>query len=157
MLMNRPAEAIESFRKVLELEPENRQAQASLALLYPGVGEPGKALEILRHLIQKEPKDYIGIRYHALEANAVMKPHSGKSIRVYVQHDGKPVAESDKGADIRYDDKGQSYLLVEDGRMYHIIKNAKFGQRRLRLATAEPGLGIYAFTFVSCEVSNHPQ
>jgi thiol-disulfide isomerase/thioredoxin len=97
-------------------------------------------------------RDYIGIRYHALEVNSVIRPENGKPVRVWVYHDEKPVARKDKGTDIRYDEKGRSYLLVDQPRMYNIIKNEKFGQRNLRLAAASPGMGIYSFTFVSCEV-----
>ncbi len=103
-----------------------------------------------------DPRDYIGIKYHALEVNSVLKPESGLPVRVYVYHDNKPVAKADKGTDIRYDEKGRSYLLIDEPRMYNIIKNAKFAQRTLKLATGDPGMGIYSFTFVSCEVPNHP-
>jgi hypothetical protein len=34
--------------------------------------------------------------------------------------------------------------------MYRIIKNAAFGSYDLKLACAQEGLGVYAFTFVSC-------
>lgn len=99
------------------------------------------------------PTDYIAIKYHALEVNSVMKPENGKPVRMWVFHDGKPVARTDQGTDLRYDEKGLSYLLVDEPRMYHIIRNAKYGQRTLRLAPTSPGLGIYSFTFVSCEVA----
>ncbi len=102
---------------------------------------------------QASPRDYIAIKYHALEVNSVLRPEGGKPVTVWVYHDGKPVAQQDKGADIKYDSQGRSYLLVDEPRMYYIIKNAKFGQRTLRLATAEAGMGIYSFTFVSCTVA----
>ena len=97
------------------------------------------------------PADYIAIRYHSLEVNSVLRPENGKPLRVYVFQDGKPLARTDKGDDIKYDPKGRSYLVLNEPRMYHLVKNAKFGQRTLKLATAEPGMGIYSFTFVSCE------
>lgn len=100
--------------------------------------------------------DYVAIRYHALEVNTVAQPERGRPIRMYVHHDDKPVAQQDKGEDIRYDEQGRSYVLVDRGRMYSLIRNAKFAQRNLRLAVQEPGLGIYSFTFSSCEVPRHP-
>jgi thiol-disulfide isomerase/thioredoxin len=99
------------------------------------------------------PRDYIAIKYHALEVNSVLRPEEGKPVKVWVYHDGKPVAEKDKGADILYDPRGRSYLLVDQPRMYNILKNAEFAQRTLKLAVADPGLGIYSFTFVSCEIA----
>lgn len=98
------------------------------------------------------PKDYVAIRYHALEVNSVLRPEEGKPVRVWVYHDGKPVSPKDKGDDLKFDEQGRSYLTVDEPRMYNIIKNAKFGQHGLRLATAQPGLGVYSYTFVSCEL-----
>ena len=98
------------------------------------------------------PKDYIAIRYHALQVNAVLKPEAGTPIRVWVYHDGDRMKKEDAGADIKFDSLGRSYIIVDEPRMYNIVKNAKFAQRELKLAVADPGLGLYAFTFVSCVV-----
>jgi thiol-disulfide isomerase/thioredoxin len=98
------------------------------------------------------PRDFVGIRYHALEVNAVIKPEEGKPARLWLLHDGKPVAEKDRGDDVKYDEQGRSYVQIDEPRMYHLVKNAKFGQRTLKLCPADPGVGIYSFTFVSCEV-----
>lgn len=100
------------------------------------------------------PRDYIAIKYHALEVNSVIRPENGKPVRVWVYHDGKPVAKKDAGDDLQFDSKGRSYLIINEPRMYNIVKNAVFAQRTLKLATAEPGMGIYSFTFVSCELPN---
>jgi hypothetical protein len=36
--------------------------------------------------------------------------------------------------------------------MYHLVRNPKFGTHDLALEVAAPGLGVYAFTFGSCQV-----
>lgn len=100
----------------------------------------------------RSPRDYVGIRYHALEVNAVMRPEAGRPVRVWVFQDGKPVARRDAGSDLRYDGAGRSYVLVDEPRMYHLVRNAVFGQHTLKLAPAGPGLGLYTFTFVSCAI-----
>jgi thiol-disulfide isomerase/thioredoxin len=97
-------------------------------------------------------EDSLTIRYHALGVNAVIKPEGGKPYKVFVWQDGKPVAKEDRGADIREED-GKTYLLIEQPRMYEIVKNAKFGSHILRLASDSPDFGIYAFTFTSCTVA----
>jgi thiol-disulfide isomerase/thioredoxin len=119
-------------------------------VIYPhGAWEQGR--ETLMHTRQTPtPTDYIALKYHALGVNAVLKPERDQPIRLYVEHDGKPVASDDKGDDIRYDGDGKSYVLVDQPRMYNLIKNAKFAQRELKLLTADEGLGLYSFTFVSC-------
>lgn len=129
----------------------------------PGKWEDGKVYAHGRWLNHREalisagaggakPSEYIAIQYHALEVNSVIKPEAGKPIRMWVYHDGKPVAKEDKGDDIRYDEQGLSYVTVDEPRMYNLVKNKVFGQKTLKLATADPGLGIYTFTFVSCEI-----
>jgi hypothetical protein len=111
--------------------------------------------ESLRHTRRTaSPEDYIAIKYHALGVNAVLKPEGGKPVRLYVEHDGKPVAKEDKGEDIRFDDAGKSYVLIDQPRMYSLIKNAKYGERALKLLTADANLGLYAFTFTSCTVGS---
>jgi hypothetical protein len=123
-------------------------------VIYPHGGWAQDAESLLHSRQTSAPEDYIAIRYHALGVNAVLKPERGKPIRLYVEHDGKPVVRDDKADDIRYDADGKSYVLVDQPRMYHLIKNAKFGQRELKLLTADEGLGLYAFTFVSCEAKD---
>ncbi len=111
-------------------------------------------------MISTRPKspgqDYVAIRYHALGVNAVLRPEQGKPVTVYVHHDGKPVAKADRGEDIKFDSLGRSYIVVDEPRMYHIIQNAKYGQRNLKLSPMDAGMGIYTFTFVSCEVEKSP-
>jgi thiol-disulfide isomerase/thioredoxin len=99
-----------------------------------------------------QPDDYIAIRYHAIQVNTVLKPEQSRPVRLYVTQDGKPVSKQDKGDDLRYTEDGRSYLLVEQPRMYSVIKNAKWGAHTLKLATADEGVGLYSFTFASCTV-----
>jgi thiol-disulfide isomerase/thioredoxin len=97
-------------------------------------------------------KDYVALRYHALECNAVIKPEGGVPLRVVITQDGKPLARADAGADIRYDEQNRSYIFVDAPRMYRLTKNAKFGTYELRLASTSPDFGLYSFTFTSCEI-----
>jgi thiol-disulfide isomerase/thioredoxin len=119
------------------------------SLYLSGVWHSGP--EGLRHgRATPAPKDYVALRYHALEVNCVLKPERGKPVKVVVTQDGKPVRPADRGDDLRAGTGGETYLLVEEPRMYRIIKNAAFGSYDLKLACAQEGLGVYAFTFVSC-------
>ncbi len=110
-------------------------------------------MESLRHgRATEDLRDYIALRYHALECNAVIRPEGGQPFWVFITQDGKPVRPEDKGADIRYDDRGNSYILVDEPRMYNLIKNARFGRHELRMASTSPDFGLYSFTFSSCEI-----
>jgi thiol-disulfide isomerase/thioredoxin len=107
--------------------------------------------EFLRHARKTDrPDDYIAVRYHALEANAVIRPAHGKSFDVYVMQDDKPLAPEDKGENIQYRD-GKSFFTVDEPRMYRIIRNREFGSHELKLSSISDSFEIYAFTFGSCE------
>ncbi|HZV76216.1 MAG TPA: redoxin family protein [Candidatus Babeliales bacterium] len=102
--------------------------------------------------VSGESNGYIVLRYHAIELVAVMRPESGGSIRVDVTQDGHPVAKSDAGTDLRYDDRGNSYVAVDAPRAYDLVVNARFGTHTLQLSPKSEGLGIYDIAFESCEV-----
>jgi thiol-disulfide isomerase/thioredoxin len=107
--------------------------------------------ESIRHARETpDPTDFIAIKYHAISCNAVIRPEGGASFRLYVTQDSKPVARLDAGDDIRYDEQGRSYALVDKPRMYSLTKNRKFGQHVLKLSTTSSAFGLYSFTFSSC-------
>jgi thiol-disulfide isomerase/thioredoxin len=102
--------------------------------------------------VSGESNGYLTLRYHAIQLTAVMKPEAGGSIRIEVTQDGRPVAKSDAGKDLRYDADGNSYVLVDAARAYDLIMNARFGEYQLKLSPKSDGLGIYDVAFESCEV-----
>lgn len=95
---------------------------------------------------------YAALQYHAIEVVAVLRPEQGKAVRAVVTQDGAPVAKTDAGSDIRYDDHGNSVVTVDEPRAYVLVENAKFGPHELRISPDGYGLGIYDVAFESCEV-----
>jgi len=45
---------------------------------------------------------------------------------------------------------GKTLVQVREPRMYRLVKNRAPGLQSFELSTSIPGLGAYAFTFVSC-------
>ncbi len=120
-------------------------------IVYP-VGNWVEETESLREGVQVPGQpNAIMLRYHALTANAVIKPELGQPLRVVVLQDGKPIPPADKGADIRYTPTGQSYVLVDTPRMYVLTHLAKYGSHVLTLIPQAQGFGLYSFTFTSCQ------
>ncbi len=109
--------------------------------------------ENLRHAEKTSHfNDYIAIKYHALEVNLVIKPSNGGTFKVYVLQDEKPLAPEDRGEDVKVDENGKTYLIVEKPRMYQIVRNKKFGSHELKLSSDSDEFAAYAFTFTSCEI-----
>ena len=96
--------------------------------------------------------DHLDLRYHALQVVSVLKPEDGKPITVYVEQDGKPLAQQDAGSDIRYGADGRSFIVVDAPRAYELVMNRHFGHHDLALRPVEYGLGVYSFAFESCAV-----
>jgi len=46
--------------------------------------------------------------------------------------------------------EGKTLVQVWEPRMYRLVKNRAPGLQSFELSTSIPGLGAYAFTFVSC-------
>jgi thiol-disulfide isomerase/thioredoxin len=97
-----------------------------------------------------DASDAIKLEYHALDVYAVIKPEGATPIRVYVCQDGKPLAVSNKGEDVRFDESGKPYLNVDSPRMYAVVHNAAFGRHVLSLSSPSDGFGLYSYTFGSC-------
>ncbi len=102
--------------------------------------------------VSGESDGYLALRYHAIQLVVVMRPEAGGAIRVNVTQDGKSLAKEDAGKDVRYDERGRSYVTVDAARAYDVVMNARFGTHDLKLSPASSGLGIYDFAFESCEV-----
>lgn len=63
MLMKRDAEAAESFRKALEIQPDNRQALFALSLIEQRLNRPEEARKLLEKLHASRPDDLF-VQYH---------------------------------------------------------------------------------------------
>ena len=47
----------------------------------------------------------------------------------------RPLARSQAGDDIRYDAEGNSYLLVDQPRMFNIVRLDEFGTHELKISS----------------------
>jgi thiol-disulfide isomerase/thioredoxin len=96
-------------------------------------------------------EDYIVIQFYSTSVNGVMTPTSGAAYRVRVTLDGQPVPADRAGIDIRYDEENQSYVEVDEARMYFLISQTMFGGGELKLSSNSPDFALFAFTFGSYE------
>lgn len=89
------------------------------------------------------------LTYEALEVNSVMGIDEQRPSMVFALQDSKPLTKENAGVDIRFDDDGRSYVMVDGPRLFNIICNTEFGQHALSLKTSSPGLEIYSVSFVT--------
>lgn len=154
-------ETYAGFRRGTLGNPEGYKPNVAFAYSEPGKHVDGAIYlrgtwratpEALVHARETStPEDYLALRYHALEVNAVMRPERNAEPDVFVMQDGKPMLMEDRGEDIRYTSDGHAYVHVDEPRMYRLVRNTRFGQHELRLSSTSDALAIYVFTFGSCE------
>jgi thiol-disulfide isomerase/thioredoxin len=92
------------------------------------------------------------LKYSAAEVNLVMAAPRGASVDVEVRQDGKPLSPHQATSDTRFRPSGdglQSYVTVQQARMYFLLDNRDFGEHTLELI-CPPGMALFAFTFTSC-------
>ena len=104
--------------------------------------------ESLRHARTTEDyEDYIAIWFFATSVNAVISPEGGAPFDVRVTLDGGPLEPDQAGADIMFDADGNSYVLVDEARMYDLVEIPKFGGHGLTLSSNSADFSLYTFTF----------
>jgi thiol-disulfide isomerase/thioredoxin len=96
------------------------------------------------------------MKYHATQVYAVMNVAQGKPERLYILQDGQALTNNDKGADVKIDANGHSYIDVDSSRMYYLTANKQFGSHTLELIPTEPGLEVDSFTFGNSCQTNFP-
>jgi len=93
------------------------------------------------------------MRYHARELYSVINVSRGKPSRLYIQQDGHWLTAANKGADVKIDAQGRSYMEIAEPRMYYLVANRGFGSHVVTLFPAAPGLTVNSFTFGNnCQV-----
>jgi len=106
-----------------------------------------------RYFLQLHDEEQKGgqimLHYNAVEASAVIKPEGEKGFQVTVKQDAQYLTIENMGEDVHIDQDGRSYLIIDEPRMYHIVKNREYGEHILRLGAHSNGFALYSFAFLS--------
>ena len=108
--------------------------------------------ESVTHARQTEGyEDYVAIMYYATTVNVVMSPEEGEPYQVRVTMDGRALEPTEAGSDIQFDEDGNSYVLVDEPKMYRVVKAPfpMFGGSgyELRLSSNSADFSVFAYTF----------
>ena len=106
-------------------------------------------LEHLRHArVTEDYEDYIFVNFKAAEVNVVLTVgDSGEPYDVRVLVDDGPVKQEQAGLDVQWDDEGNSYITVEEPRMYRVIQLDDFEGHELKLSSNSDQFRVFAYTF----------
>jgi thiol-disulfide isomerase/thioredoxin len=96
---------------------------------------------------------YAALKYRAAELNAVLRAVPPRqSVQVTLTQNGSHLTTENAGADVQISEQGVSFVVADRPRLYNLVRNPQFGIFEVKLSAPFGGLGIYAFTFVSCTV-----
>ena len=94
------------------------------------------------------------LKYSAAEVNLVLASPRAPSYELVIRQDGRPLTRAQATPDLRFrpaaNSGEESYILVEQPRMYRLLDNRGFGTHTLELICPQPGLAAFAFTFTTC-------
>ena len=94
-------------------------------------------------------EDYIGLSFNGTTVNVVITSDDGEPFRVVATLDEQPIPEGYAGADIRHDEDGRSYFLVDEPRMYRVVELPEYNGLELKLRSNSDEFSVFAFTFGS--------
>ena len=106
-------------------------------------------LENLRHArVTENYEDYILVNFKAAEVNVVLTiGDSDAPYGVRVLVNDEPVKEEQAGLDVRWDDEGNSFITVDEPRMYRVIQLDDFEGHELKLSSNSDQFRVFAYTF----------
>jgi hypothetical protein len=101
--------------------------------------------EFARYEGEEEGK--VAIRYTAKSLNMVAGAPGG-SVALEVLLDGKPLKRTLAGRDILIDERGRSWVMIRDTRLYYLVHDQQgYRPHTLTLKVRGQGLEAYTFTF----------
>ena len=89
---------------------------------------------------------YIALRYAGNNVNAVISAKKEGAIVLVLQND-KALTAQEYGDDISTDEHGNSFVVVNEPKLFHVVKNKDFGDRTIKLIPKDAGTTFYSFTF----------
>lgn len=105
----------------------------------------------VRHARRTEDlEDYLLLIFHSFEVNAVMRSSLGEQFPVYLELDGKPLMEENKGNDVDYNSDGRSFVKLIEPKMYNLLNNLDLNPHTLKMMSNSDQWETYAFTFGAC-------
>jgi thiol-disulfide isomerase/thioredoxin len=117
------------------------QVEGKLYVPYPvGLWSPGgDGITAVR----SGAENFIALRYDAGALWAVLSPPRGLTVRVWVLRDERWLPADALGADARLDGRGNSYLDVDEPRLYAVCRG-RAGEHVIKLSPDAPGVVVHA-------------
>ncbi len=91
--------------------------------------------------------DYVALLFYGTSVNGVMAPVDSEPFTVRLIMDEAPLTAEQAGADVIFDEEGNSVVVVDKARMYHLVELDSYGGHELKLSSETDDMELFAFTF----------
>ena len=108
--------------------------------------------ECLRLAGDSGREGHVLARYQGLDVQAVLEPEGEKKAEITVRQDNEFLA-ANRGEDVRLDKRGRSYVVVDEPRLYNLVRNREYGEHLIRLSGGEHRFAIYGFAFATAVIT----
>ena len=93
-------------------------------------------------------EDTLSLVYSARSLNAVLSSESGEPYTVRIKIDGEFLTDENKGQDVTVSANGESFVTVDESRMYNMIEAPGYTKDNLlTMSSNSEDFSIFAFTF----------
>ena len=96
-------------------------------------------------------EDYVALKFYGTSVNVVLGLESDEPYTVRVTLDDQPLTAAQAGVDVMFGAEGDTYVLVEESRMYNLINLPEYGGSELKLSSESDEFSVFAFTFGAYE------
>ena len=107
--------------------------------------------ECLRFTETSEREGHVIAAYQGLDVQCVLEPEGEKNVEITVRQDNEFLS-ANRGEDIRLDRRGRSYVVVDEPRLYSLVRNREYGEHVIRLSGGRHRFAIYGFAFATAVI-----
>ena len=101
-----------------------------------------------RDIAYEDPGNHVNqFMFYGTSVNVVLSLEDAEPYEVRVTYDDRPLQASEAGADIMFDDQGNSFLRVTESRMYRVVDIPEYGGHELKLSSNSADFAVFAYTF----------
>jgi hypothetical protein len=90
-------------------------------------------------------------RYQGLDVQAVLEPEGEKKAEITVRQDNEFLS-ANRGEDVQLDRLGRSYVVVDEPRLYNLVRNREYGEHLIRLSGGGHRFALYGFAFATAVI-----
>jgi hypothetical protein len=91
-------------------------------------------------------QSFLRLLYRGAQALAMLSARDKKSF-FYIRQDDMWLSSVNAGKDVRFDNKGRSFVIVSETRLYDLVRNPTDSMHEMKLMPKSAGSSIQGFSF----------